>query len=117
MSRYRSFLLLGASDGDVGFEERHEVMKSWRSGFMRCRRREEPWGSHHEEARAEKWESSLGETEVWGFELVVEIERVEACDRRRKERLRREVARKDMVEKRRIGTSQQILFIILVLVW
>ena len=97
----------------MGFEERQEVMKSWRSGFMRCRRREEPWGSHHEEARAEKWESSLGETEVWGVELEleveVEIERVEGGMRRRRERLRREVARTDMVVKRWEGTLLQII--------
>jgi hypothetical protein len=30
---------------------------------MRCRRREEPCGSHHVEARALKWEISVGETE------------------------------------------------------
>lgn len=46
-------------------EERHEAMKIWRRGFIRCRRREGPWGSHHEEARREKWESSVGETEDW----------------------------------------------------
>jgi hypothetical protein len=33
---------------------KQELMKSWRSGFMRWRRREEPCGSHHEEARREK---------------------------------------------------------------
>ena len=85
--------------------ERQEVMKSWRSGFMRCRRREEPWGSHHDEARAEKWESSLGETEVWGFEVEGERERAEGRARRRRERLRREVARTDMMVKREDGTS------------
>lgn len=31
---------------------------------MRWRRREEPWGSHHVEARALKWETSVGFTEV-----------------------------------------------------
>lgn len=30
---------------------------------MRCRRREGPWGFHHVEARALKWEISLGETD------------------------------------------------------
>lgn len=44
-------------------EVRQEVMKSWRSGFMRWRRREEPWGSHHVDARALKWEISVGLTE------------------------------------------------------
>ncbi len=38
-------------------------MKAWRSGFMRWRRREEPWGSHHVDARALKWEISVGLTE------------------------------------------------------
>lgn len=38
-------------------------MKSCRSGFMRWRRREEPWGSHHVDARALKWEISVGLTE------------------------------------------------------
>ena len=91
----------------MGFGERQEVTKSWRSGFMRCRRREEPWVSHHEEARAEKWESSLGETEVWGFEFEfeVEIERAEGRARRRRERLRREVGRTDMVVEGRYCNS------------
>lgn len=31
---------------------------------MRCRIREEPWGSHHVDARALKWEISVGLTEV-----------------------------------------------------
>lgn len=39
-------------------------MKSWRSGFIRWRSREEPWGSHHEEARALKWETSVALTEL-----------------------------------------------------
>lgn len=30
---------------------------------MRWRRREEPWGSHHVDARALKWEISVGLTE------------------------------------------------------
>ena len=38
-------------------------MKSWRKGFMRCRRREDPWGSHHVEARALKCDTSVGLTE------------------------------------------------------
>ena len=33
---------------------KQELMKSWRSGFMRWRSREEPCESHHEEARREK---------------------------------------------------------------
>lgn len=43
---------------------------------MRWRRREEPWGSHHVDARALKWEISVGFTE----ELVA----VEEEDRDRK---------------------------------
>ena len=46
-------------------------MKSWRRGFMRWRRREEPCGSHHEDARAEKWDSSVAETE--DLEVVDEV--------------------------------------------
>ena len=66
-------------------------MKSWRRGFMRCRRREGPCGSHQVEARAEKWESSVDETEEgcggggggagqegcdWGRGCVVEFGRL-----------------------------------------
>lgn len=46
-------------------EERQESMKVWRRGFMRCRRREGPCGSHHEEARREKCDISVGETDDW----------------------------------------------------
>ncbi len=38
-------------------------MKSWRRGFIRCRRRDGPWGSHHVEARASKWDTSEAFTE------------------------------------------------------
>lgn len=38
-------------------------MNSWRRGFIRCRIREGPIGSHQELARPEKWESSSAETE------------------------------------------------------
>ena len=31
---------------------------------MRWRSREEPWGSHHDDARALKWEISVGLTEL-----------------------------------------------------
>lgn len=59
---------------------------------MRCRRREEPCGSHHVEARALKWEISLGETEdedeCRGWKYVL-IER--GAVRRRRMRLRKEV--------------------------
>lgn len=40
------------------------LMKVCRSGFMRCRRRELPWGSHQEEAKALKWETSVSLTEL-----------------------------------------------------
>lgn len=42
---------------------RQEAMNSCRRGFIRCRIREWPIGSHQELARAEKWESSSAETE------------------------------------------------------
>lgn len=38
-------------------------MKVWRCGFMRCSTREEPWGSHHVEARALKCDISEALTE------------------------------------------------------
>lgn len=38
-------------------------MKVWRCGFMRWRTREEPWGSHHVEARALKCDISEALTE------------------------------------------------------
>jgi hypothetical protein len=57
-------------------EARQDWMKSCRRGFMRWRGREGPWGSHQEEARAEKWEISvaLTEEEVEGFGGAVELE-------------------------------------------
>ncbi len=57
-------------------EARQDWMKSWRRGFMRWRGREGPWGSHQEEARAEKCEISvaLTEEEVEGFGGAVEVE-------------------------------------------
>ena len=38
-------------------------MKSCRRGFIRCKRREEPCGSHHVEAKALKWDTSAGLTD------------------------------------------------------
>lgn len=38
-----------------------------RRGFIRCRIREGPWGSHHEEARAEKCDISVSETVEFGL--------------------------------------------------
>lgn len=35
-----------------------------RNGFMRCNNREEPCGSHHDEARVLKWETSVALTEL-----------------------------------------------------
>jgi len=55
-------------------------MKSCRRGFMRCRSREGPWGSHHDEASALKWETSVGSTVEWDvglccFDVVVDMHR------------------------------------------
>lgn len=61
MSRYLSFCGWVVSE-EGGVEFRQRWMKVWRSGFMRCRIREGPWGSHHEEARAEKCDISLSVT-------------------------------------------------------
>lgn len=55
-------------------------MKVWRIGFMRWRRREGPTGSHQLEARALKWETSVGSTVDFG-DVFVE-EEVEVDDRR-----------------------------------
>jgi hypothetical protein len=68
-------------------------MKSCRSGFIRCRSREEPWGSHHVDARALKCETSSGLTEE------VLCARNWFCTKRgaalrRRLRLRREVGRR-----------------------
>lgn len=75
ISRYRRLFLLRVLVGSMGEDgvvlligvdsARQEAMKSWRTGFMRCRTREGPWGSHHDVAREEKWDSSLAETEEW----------------------------------------------------
>jgi hypothetical protein len=56
----------------------------WRSGFMRCRSREGPWGSHQLEASALKCDTSVGSTVpvcveaegLWRVEGVVEKHRV-----------------------------------------
>jgi hypothetical protein len=37
---------------------------------MRWRRRLEPWGSHQEEARVLKWETSVALTELPGWPLL-----------------------------------------------
>lgn len=44
-------------------------MKSCRCGFIRCSTRDEPWGSHHVDARALKWDISeaLTDGESEGF--------------------------------------------------
>lgn len=46
----------------MGSLKRQEAMKSWRRGFIRCSKREEPCGSHHDEARALKCDTSVGST-------------------------------------------------------
>jgi hypothetical protein len=68
-------------------------MKSCRSGFIRCRSREEPWGSHHVDARALKCETSSGLTEevLWARNWF--CTNLGAALRRRL-RLRREVGRR-----------------------
>jgi hypothetical protein len=67
-------------------------MKSWRSGFIRCRSREEPWGSHHVDARALKCETSSGltedEDELWARNWFCTNR---GAVRRRRLRLRRDV--------------------------
>lgn len=96
MSRKRSFWVLSALctstdgsefSGDVRAEEvssigeplrRQRWIKERRIGFIRCRRREEPWGSHHAEARFAKCEISVWSTELveWALmELVLSFER------------------------------------------
>lgn len=62
-----------------GLSARQVAMNSCRRGLNRCRIREGPIGSHHELARAEKWDSSSGETDdvechrnVEGFRGLVE---------------------------------------------
>jgi hypothetical protein len=69
MSRYLYFFGVAAvvGDGWGASEARQALIKSWRRGFMRCKRREEPWGSHHVEARALKCDTSVGLTEEVGL--------------------------------------------------
>ena len=43
--------------------DRHDAINSWRSGFIRCRIREEPIGSHQLLARDAKWVISSDDTE------------------------------------------------------
>lgn len=71
MSRYRRFVD-GVADG--GTDARQRDMKVWRSGFMRWRRRDGPWGSHQVDARALKCETSVGSTDDFGGGWVVEVE-------------------------------------------
>lgn len=66
-SRYRTVRFEGPAVGSTegcgcAPDMRHERMNVWRSGFMRWRRRDGPCGSHHEEARAPKWDTSEGST-------------------------------------------------------
>lgn len=46
-----------------GLSARQDAMNSWRRGFIKCRIRDGPIGSHQELARAEKWDNSSAETE------------------------------------------------------
>ena len=64
---YSPAVALSAS-GCVELEEccTQELMKSWRRGFIRCRSREGPCGSHHEAASREKCDTSVSETEDVG---------------------------------------------------
>jgi hypothetical protein len=60
--------------------ERHEVMKSCRRGFMRWRSRDGPCGSHHDDARALKCDTSVGSTVeveegLWCLGVVVDMVR------------------------------------------
>jgi hypothetical protein len=64
MSRYEREDGSGFVGGNV--EVRHVLINSWRRGFIRWRSRDGPWGSHHVEARREKWETSVEETEDEG---------------------------------------------------
>src|ERR1700744_6206280 len=59
------YFLSSAVEEDAD-EARQDFMKSCRRGFMRCRSLEGPWGSHHDEARREKCETSDWETEEVG---------------------------------------------------
>ena len=58
---------------------------------MRWRRRDEPWGSHHVDARALKWEISVGLTED------VELKRLREGLRNRRETLRSAVGWRAMM--------------------
>jgi hypothetical protein len=60
MSRYLR-LWPGGRGGAV---LKHRLMKGCRCWFMRWRRRLEPWGSHHSEAKVLKWETSVSLTEL-----------------------------------------------------
>ena len=64
----------------AGIEEpfrRQRWIKERRIGFIRCRRREEPWGSHHVEARFAKCEISVWSTELVEWALVELVPRFE----------------------------------------
>jgi len=63
-SRYAYFLAASGPAAVLSADvDRQDLMKSWRSGFMRWRRREGPWGSHHDEARLVKCVTSEALTE------------------------------------------------------
>lgn len=66
MSRYLSFCDVSVVATVEGTELLQRWMKVWRRGFIRCSMRDGPWGSHHDEARAEKCDISVSETEDVG---------------------------------------------------
>lgn len=65
MSRYLSFCDVSVVAVE-GTELLQRWIKVWRRGFIRWSMRDGPWGSHHDEARAEKCDISVSETEDVG---------------------------------------------------
>lgn len=66
MSKYRSFSPDAEGENELAVVPRQRWINVCRSGFMRWRRREGPWGSHQLEARALKCVTSVGSTEDLG---------------------------------------------------
>jgi len=56
---------------------RQHWIKERRIGFIRCRRREEPWGSHHVEASFAKCDISVWSTELVEWALIELVPRLE----------------------------------------
>ena len=68
-----------------GASARQVAIKSWRSGFIRCRTRDGPIGSHQLLAREEKCDSSFAETDEvveWWRVVLRAVARVRAVGRR-----------------------------------